>query len=97
MKVEELRLLMKEVVRETMREELSSILTEAVQIASTPSNAAPASKPHFTEPDWVQELKTQQSSPSSKPLQESRGAKSPLDMLKATAQGMSMEDFRNFS
>ena len=56
MKVEELRLLIKEVVQETMREELNSILTEAVKIASTPSQlqvdqSAGRKSLNLTEPD----------------------------------------------
>lgn len=97
MKVEELRLLIKEVVRETMQEELRQILTEAVQIASNPNpTSAPVQRLHFEEPAWVKELKVADT--PSQPIQEVRkGPKSPLDLLKETAKGMTSADLSNFS
>lgn len=100
MKVEELRLLIKEVVQETMREELNSILTEAVKIASTPSQlqvdqSAGRKSLNLTEPDWVKDLSV------SKTVSETRRPKStvskdPLKILAETAREMSLEDFNNF-
>lgn len=104
MKVDELRLLIKEVVRETMREELNSILTEAVQIASTPSATVIPSqqpKPHFPTPDWVKDLQvaeTQQPVSTqhvSTPNPVMR--KNPMDLLRETARGMTSQDLSNFS
>ncbi len=101
MKIEELRLLIKEVVQETMREELSSILTEAVKIASTPAQQAPvASKPlNLTPPEWVKDLPTAPVvAESSRPVS-SHGPmmqKDPMSLLAETAKGMSREDLKNF-
>ena len=100
MKVEELRLLFKEVVQETMSEELSSILTEAVKIASTPSQlqvdqSAGRKSLNLTEPDWVKDLaasKTVSETRQPKPVT----AKDPLKILAETAREMSLEDFNNF-
>lgn len=104
MKIEELRLLIKEVVQETMREELSNILTEAVKIASTPdstivSSAGPRTTPKFTTPEWVKELavpgtvtETYHPKPSSSPTMK----KDPMSILAATAESMTREDLNNF-
>lgn len=105
MKIEELRLLIKEVVQETMREELSSILTEAVKIASTPeqqtivSSTGPRTTPKFTTPEWVKELavpgtvtETYHPKPSSSPAMK----KDPMSILAATAKSMTREDLNNF-
>lgn len=104
MKIEELRLLIKEVVQETMREELSSILTEAVKIASTPdstivSSTGPRQPLNLPTPDWVKELavpgtvtETYQPKPSSSPTMK----KDPMSILAATAKSMTREDLNNF-
>ena len=105
MKIEELRLLIKEVVQETMREALSSILTEAVKIASTPSqqpvisSTGPRQPLNLPTPDWVRELavpgtvtETYQPKPSSSPAMK----KDPMSILAATAKSMTREDLNNF-
>ena len=101
MKVEELRLLVKDVVRETMREELRDILVEAVQIASTPGADTPsaASKPHFQTPDWVKDLEVKAAQGVERQMvqESSQGVKSPMDMLKDTAKHMTSADLSNFS
>ena len=100
MKVEELRLLIREEVREVMREELRDILTEAVQIASAPAQpAAPAQHLHFTTPSWVQQLPgaNQTVSEAVKPSSKIGLKKDPMAILAETARGMSREDFSNFS
>ena len=83
-----------------MREELSSILTEAVKIASTPSQlqvdqSAGRKSLNLTEPDWVKDLaasKTVSETRHPKPVT----AKDPLKILAETAREMSLEDFNNF-
>lgn len=101
MKLEELRLLIKDVVQETMREELRDILTEAVKIASTPSQPVPTQKPHFTVPEWAQ-LST--SDTQSQMVAEQRAhrdssislKKDPMSILAATAKSMTANDLHNF-
>lgn len=107
MKIEELRLLIKEVVQETMREELSSILTEAVKIASTPSqqsivsSTGPRQPLNLPTPDWVKELAvpgTVAETYQPRSTKENVGMKKdPMSLLAETARGMSREDFNNFS
>ena len=106
MKVEELRFLIKEVVQETMREELSSILTEAVRIASTPSqqpqsamlstDIGPRQHLNLPTPDWVKDLSVPKAVVENRQL-ESTLKKDPMALLRETARGMSREDFNNFS
>lgn len=102
MKIEELRLLIKEVVQETMREELSSILTEAVKIASTPTQQAPvvASRPlNLAPPEWVKDLPAAPVVAESSRPASSHGPmmqKDPMALLAETAKGMSREDLKNF-
>lgn len=103
MKIEELRLLIKDVVRETMREELSSILTEAVKIASTPTvTEQHTQKPTFSTPNWVQELgkQSQQVIPEqrqySAPSDGVSLRKDPMSLLAETARTMTSVDMQNF-
>lgn len=95
--------MIKEVVQETMREELRSILTEAVQIASTPSQvtiAEPAPRPHFETPSWVKELSSQQPVAENYVPRPNSGPslkKDPMAILAETAKGMTRQDLSNFS
>lgn len=85
---EALRPVIKEVVKETMQSELREILTEAVEIASRPSNSgsedsfeiedtSPVVKPslRLEKPDWVQELQQKQDEFESKLSESKKQAK----------------------
>lgn len=95
MKVEELRILIKEVVRETMREELSSILTEAVKIASVPETQ-PAPRIQFQTPQWVTEMQQQTPKPSTPHPVMGNGQNAMMKMLQETAANMTHQDLNNF-
>lgn len=98
MKVEELRLLLKDIVRETMREELREILTEAVQIASTPETQQPRQKIQFQTPSWVTEMQQQHLPKSPVPAhpEMGKGHDTMMEMLQATANNMTSQDLSNF-
>ena len=80
MKIDQLKLIIREEVRAAVKEELQDMLTEAVKIASQP-------EPQTTTP---------QSNYKEKPKQWSFGKNSTLDeMLQQTAKSMTSEEYKN--
>lgn len=95
MKIEELRLLIREELRTVMQEELREILTEAVKIASTPE--APRTPLKLEEPTWVSELKMNTATSTVREQEGMSGQMSAMDLLKETARSMTSEDLRNMN
>lgn len=103
MKLEQLRLIIREEVRSAIKEELSEVLTEAVKIASEPSQLQPAPQPGTS--DWSAAKKPTKKElaemiglpPTPKPTNLDFGKKGdPIaEMLNMTQKQMTPQEYNN--
>jgi len=85
MKLEQLRKIIREEVRTAVKEELQEVITEAVKIASNPSNDTNQYKP-VTQKNIKQTWSTGKLNSGTIPLEE---------MLNQTKQSMTSEEYKN--
>lgn len=99
---QDLREDLESIVRKVMREELRSILTEAVEIASRPAPIAEQATHHHLNlptPDWVADLQVAPTKPVVAETQhpDMGNGNAIMGLLGATAKSMTGQDLSNFS